>query len=141
MEDKEILAEIISWKGTRWRHMQSVKGEGVDCVHFPLAVAKNLGWVKQDYIPIKYARDWATHNDFSMLTRELEILTDKVPLSGNDLRVGDILAMQMEKCVGHLGMYIGNEEIIHCHIRRGVIIEPISLYAKQLHSVWRFKSK
>ena len=145
MEDKEILAEILTWKGTRWRHMQAVKGEGVDCVQFPVMVAKNLGWVSDDYKTIKYSRDWATHNDFSVLTRELETLLEAVPLSGDvisctdDLRFGDVLALKMERCVGHLGMYIGNKQIVHVHIRRGVIIEPISLYAKQLHSAWRFK--
>ena len=144
MEDK-VTNEILSWQGTKWRHMQAVKGEGVDCVQFPVAVAKNLGWVNKDYKTIKYARDWATHNDFSLLTRELETLLEAVPLSGDviscvdDLRVGDVLALKMERCVGHLGMYIGNKQIVHVHIRRGVIVEPISLYAKQLHSVWRFK--
>src|SRR3989304_511778 len=82
MENK-LQVELDSWLGTKWRHMQSVKGHGVDCIQFPVAVAKVMGWLPADFKTIKYARDWATHNNHVILIH-LEKVAKKLDLSIDD---------------------------------------------------------
>lgn len=144
MADNEIVKEILSWKGTKWRHLQSVKGEGVDCIQFPVAVAKNLGWLPTNFRTIKYARDWAIHNDYSILLQELCKIATNLQISkeevliNNQLKPGDILVFVMEKTAGHAGIYTCDGLFLHAHIRQGVIQESLSMCVKNLHSVWRF---
>ena len=144
MEDK-VTKEILSWLGTKWRHMQAVKGHGVDCIQFPIAVARNLGWLTDNFKPIKYSRDWAAHNfDSILLTEVIKVAKDlqipKDEIIGNPkLLSGDIIMMAMERTVGHAGLYIGNNEFVHANIRRGVVRESLVVYKDKLHSVWRFQ--
>mgnify|MGYP001579535695 CR=1 FL=1 len=144
MEDNEITKEILSWKGTRWRHLQSVKSEGVDCIQFPVAVAKNLGWLPANFKTIKYSRDWAIHNSRSILVEELSKVATCLS-SGKEeiltccqLKPGDVFVFNIDKAAGHTGMFLEDGMFLHAHVRRGVILEPLSLYKDKLHSVWRF---
>ena len=40
----KFLEEAKSWQGTPHKPNQALKGSGVDCVRFPVAVARTMGW-------------------------------------------------------------------------------------------------
>ena len=42
MQRREIVLEAKSWRGTPYRHQQSLKGSGVDCVGLILGVGRAL---------------------------------------------------------------------------------------------------
>ena len=136
MTNEETINIIRSWKGTKWIHSQSLKGVGVDCIQFVVSVGKELNWLPSDYKTIKYTRDWAIHNDRSILLEELNKVCNKIPIT--DLQIGDILVFKFGKCAGHSGFYIGNNRIVHSKIRAGVIEEVLN--RKSVDSVWRVKN-
>ncbi len=134
--DKEqIENEIDSWLGGRWIHGQAVKGVGADCVQFVIAVAKNLGWLKGDYKSISYYRDYAIRNDKSFILEEIKKEAKEV--TGTPYQTGDIVVINNGKCAGHMGFYVGDEMIVHSHIRRGIVKEYLREYETKINSVWR----
>lgn len=136
MTNEEIINIIRSWKGTKWIHGQSLKGVGTDCIQFIISVGKELNWLDSNYKSIKYSRDWALHNDRSILLEEIKKLCNEVPLG--EIQIGDILIFTFGKCAGHSGFYIGDNKIIHSKIKAGVVEETFNL--KNFHSAWRIKS-
>lgn len=143
-----IKDEICSWIGKRWIHGQSVKSEGADCIQFIVAVAKTAGWIPQDYKTIKYARDWAIHNDKSILKEEIKKHASLVILDSNTvmsnlhkLQVGDIILIISGQTSGHAGFYIGDGNIVHSHIRHGILQEKLSVYNDKIDSVWRINKE
>lgn len=136
-DDNTIIEEARSWVGGRWIHGQSVKGVGADCVQFVTSVAKNLGWIPESFRTIKYSRDWAMHNDKSILIEEFSKVADRVAF--DDIKVGDVLIFNTGRCAGHSGLYIGNGMMIHAHIRHGITEEEASKYRDKFDSAWRIK--
>jgi cell wall-associated NlpC family hydrolase len=58
----KVIAEARSWIGTPWHHAARVKGAGVDCAQFLIAVFSAVGVVEPfetDYYPM----DWHLHRD------------------------------------------------------------------------------
>ena len=134
-KNQSIIDEITSWIGTPWRHLQCVKGQGVDCVQLIIGVAKNLGWLLPDYNSGKYPRDYSLHNSESLLIEEIKKLC--VEIKKEDIGIGDILVFVNGKSAGHIGFYVGDGLIVHAHIRQGVVKDAISLFEKGFHSAWR----
>lgn len=136
MTDEQLIVEIRSWIGTRWMHGQAVKGVGVDCIQFVVAVAKAAGWLPDDFSAPAYNVDHAMHSDVSVLLEGLEQYCVKVPKT--DIRPGDILAFHYGRCASHVGFYIGNGRMVHSHIRHGVSEMLIQHLSDRLNSAWRF---
>ncbi len=136
MTEQELIAEIRSWCGTPWMHMQAVKGVGADCIQLVVAVAKRAGWMPADFKTVKYSMDYALHNTDSVLIRELARYTGQIPF--RDMSVGDVLVFKFGKCGSHAGICIGPGRMVHSHIRHGVIESDIAPMRPRLLSVWRF---
>jgi cell wall-associated NlpC family hydrolase len=137
MTEREIIKQILSWKGTPWLHGQAVKGVGVDCVQFIVAVAKDLGWIPRDFKTVAYNVDHAMHNDNSILEAELEKHCTRIAFE--ELRPGDILSFVQGRCASHAAYYIGAGKMVHAHIRDGVAETSISELKLKLSSCWRFE--
>ncbi|MHC4276954.1 MAG: NlpC/P60 family protein [Planctomycetota bacterium] len=135
--NEEIIAEARSWIGTRWMHGQCVKGYRTDCIRFIVEVGKKFGWVPEDYKPPVYRRDWALHNNESIMIKELSKFCEKV----DNLRlveIGDILVFKTGACAAHAGIYIGEDRMVEANIRSGVQEASIE-NTKGFHSAWRAK--
>ena len=133
--DQQIIDVLNSWKGTKWIHGQGLKGVGADCIQFMLSAAKELEWLPSDYQSIKYNRDWALHNERSILLEEINKVCDEISL--NEIQIGDLLIFKFGKCAGHSGFYIGNNKIIHSKIKAGVVEDVFDV--KNFHSAWRIR--
>ena len=134
MDSQELLAEIQSWKGTRWIHGQCLKGVGTDCVRFVCAIGKFAGWVEPDYKVPVYDIDWALHNKVSMLENEIQKFAVQVQ---QPYQIGDIFLFVYGQCTSHAGIYIGNNEMVHSYRGQGVIQSELRHYQKHFHSAWR----
>jgi NlpC/P60 family putative phage cell wall peptidase len=137
MTREDIVIEARSWIGTRWMHGQAVKGRGADCVQWIAALGRQIGLIPDDYVTIRYTRDWALHNDTSVLIGEMSHFC--VPISLLEIEPGDILVFKQGRCASHAAVYIGNETMIHAHMRHGVIEAPVNTMRTQLDSAWRWK--
>lgn len=134
MTDAELIAEIKSWKGTRWIHGQCVKGVGVDCVRFICAIGRFAGWVPPNYSVPVYEIDWALHNEVSMLEQEIRKFCHR---SSQPFKPGDILLYLYGKCASHAGIYIGDNKMVHSYRGQGVVESSLNHYEKSFHSAWR----
>nr|AUG44374.1 nlpC/P60 family protein [uncultured bacterium] len=132
-----FIAEARTWTGTPFVHHQACKGIGADCTQFVVAAARVAGLLPAGYRTVKYNRDWALHTNVSVLTAELSRYCDEIPLKG--IEPGDLITFNFSQTAHHLGIYIGNGEMIHAHIRRGVCIEPVEHYRARLVAAWRLK--
>ena len=138
MDEKEIVKEAESWLRTPWKHNVSLKGWGTDCIQFIVSLYKTYGWLNNDFETGIYTRDWALHNSRSLLLEGLDKVCVKKELS--ERIIGDIITFTYGKTVSHVGMYIGNDEVIHVHIRQGVTKTNLDRLTDKLTSVWRIKS-
>ncbi len=118
-QEKKFIRECKSWKNTKWRHSVAVKGSGVDCVQFMIAVAREMGWIDKKFKIAPYPRDWALHQSRSMLMEGLEKFCVKVNV--HFLEIGDILVYEQGRCNSHVAYYIGENKAMHSHIQYGVV--------------------
>ncbi len=144
LEHEKLMSELEEWIGSRWMHGQAVKGYATDCVQFLVHVGKKMDWVPPEYEPPKYNRDWALHNNESVLEQEIGRFCNRLQMTEEQLRrlegieVGDILLFREGMCASHAGLLVEDGVMIHAHIRKGVVKEPISQYfLERLKSVWR----
>lgn len=136
--DKEIIAELKSWIGTKWKHGVALKGFGTDCVQFIVKIGKQFEWIPKSYEPPKYHKDWALHNSKSILLSELSKFACQ--LENKQYQVGDVFVFTYGKTQTHAGIYIGNGIIVHSHIRHGVISSDYrDIKDGKLHSIWRLR--
>lgn len=135
MIDKEKFISIArSWLGTKWQHDQQVKGIGVDCVNFLMAVAIEYG-CELPPIPKNYDR----------MSRNNEIVDyiadnfDEIPKQSMDST--DIAIFKVSGYSTHVGIITAPYQIIHACNKTGSVIEHNldGVFLRKLHSVWRFR--
>ena len=129
--------ELQSWLGTKWVHNQACKGVGADCVQFIVEAVKNVNLLPQSYKTRKYDKDWAMHNARSILREEICKVAEKVDTK--EIQEGDIVLFMTGRTSGHIGVYLGNNQLIHSHIQNGVSIAEFSNINTTIESIWRLK--
>lgn len=137
-EEQKFIAECRSWIGTGWMHNVCLKGYRVDCVHFIVAVSKEMGWLPDNLFIEPYERDWALHRSESKLMAELQ----KYAYQVTDIQIGDYLVYKYGLTNSHIAFYLGDNKAIHSHIQYGVVeFETDDLEARRhFASAWRRKS-
>lgn len=106
-----IVAEAKTWLGTRWHHHQCVKGAGVDCANFVMAVYVAVGMAKEgsgsQYA--RYPSDW-------MLHRSEELMLECAATYGSRVEAplpGDVAIWKYGRCFSHAGIVVDWPVIIH----------------------------
>jgi cell wall-associated NlpC family hydrolase len=126
------ISEIAKqWQGTPWRHNQSVKGVGCDCVGFLLGVGKEAGVISPDYKLGNYHRI----PRFNQITQTLDSLAQFVPVE--QYQPEDILLFKMGNIVGHIGLALENEMLIHADMNRGVQIISNTFWVPKIYKIYR----
>jgi cell wall-associated NlpC family hydrolase len=62
IQREDVVREALSWIGTPFHHAGRVKGAGVDCGQFPLAVFESCGLIP-NYVPAHYPADFHLHSN------------------------------------------------------------------------------
>jgi len=139
MNKLEFIEEAKTWKGTKWRHGQALKGDSTDCIQWIGYLGKQFGFIPKEYKFPRYSRDWALHNNFSILKQEISKFCYKKDI----MEKGDILLFIFGKTSSHAGIYLGNNEMIHSHIKNGVEIINLNQHINKtekyidiLDSIW-----
>jgi len=126
------ISEIAKqWQGTPWRHNQSVKGVGCDCVGFLLGVGKECGVVPLDYQLGNYHRI----PRFNQIAQTLDSLAQFVPVE--QYQPEDILLFKMGNIAGHVGLALEGEMLIHADLERGVQIIPNTFWVPKIYKIYR----
>src|SRR5271163_2604558 len=71
-ERAAIIAEALTWLGTRFHHCSGVKGAGVDCAHLVWRVAQARGYIPANEEPPPYKPQWFLHSSQKRFLEALE---------------------------------------------------------------------
>lgn len=114
----ELRAQIVqiaaSWLKTPWHHEARLKGAGVDCAQFLLAVYAEAGLIT-DYTPDRYPQDWYLHRDEPLFMREIEKHCNPVAQG----LVGDIVMFKFGRAPAHGAILMEPNIVIHAYRPEG----------------------
>lgn len=104
-----LLTEAEKWLGTPYKYGGTTRGEGVDCSGLVMSLYS-------DALSIKLPRNSAAQAEFCNAVER------------DQLEVGDLIffAPRSTGRVNHVGMYIGNGDMIHASGSRGVMISSLN---------------
>lgn len=108
-ERKEIVKEAKKWLGTKYAYAGKTKG-GTDCSGMVMTIYK-------DVLGINLPRNSAKQAEFC------------TGINKDDLLPGDLVFFATGKNknrISHVGIYIGNGDIIHASTSRGVTVNNLS---------------
>jgi cell wall-associated NlpC family hydrolase len=119
---KAVVDEAMTWLRTPWRHMQRVKGVGVDCAQFPAAVYEAAGIIP--HVEPVYPRQWALHRDEELfvewaLKYGREITVDQV-------KPGDLGIWKYGRTYSHAAIFVAPDQVIHAYVDIGVTLDEPS---------------
>ena len=135
MDKQQIINVARSWLYTPWKHNQKIKGVGVDCVNFLVAIAEEVKYPIEP-IPENYAR----------LPKTLEI---KEYLDNNfiarpkedwcDLEATNILLLEIDGRLCHVAMATSPTTMIHANQRLGRVAEHAidGIWSNKIRGVYR----
>jgi cell wall-associated NlpC family hydrolase len=113
----EFMLEARTWIGTPWLHQARAKGIGADCGGFVLGALWAIGYPAEDYVG---------YNGQVYDARELRNLCDRTLIRVNDVRIGDVLLLRLNRDPTHLGI-VGDAgsgpdclSLIHTYPGKGV---------------------
>lgn len=134
---EQIVAEAMTWLRTPWHHAARIKGAGVDCAQFLIAVYMAVGLIAEPAIE-DYPRDWHLHRDEPRFLRHLLAYTDPVdaPLPG------DIAMFHYGRQDAHGAIVVGPGLVIHAWLDERMVTLTdlgVSPLAKRLAGYYRLK--
>lgn len=109
LERARVIEEAVSWIGTPWRHGARVKGAGVDCGQFLIAVFSSVGLIPE-IDPGDYPADFALHRSEEWYLRLVE--EHMAPIMGPP-QVGDVVLYRWGRCLSHGAIVAGWPMVIH----------------------------
>jgi NlpC/P60 family putative phage cell wall peptidase len=124
-----IITEAEQWEGTPYHHLASLKHIGCDCIGYIIGIAKSVGVLAADYVPLPYSPQWQLHN-----TREL--LKEGIIACGGHPTVqpapGDILLFRFGLTASHSAILLPDNSIMHAVLNKRVM-------RQRLTQAWRQK--
>lgn len=113
-----LVAEAKSWLRTPWHHRAHVKGVGVDCAQFPLAVYATAGLVEW-FDTGDYPRDWHLHRDEQRYLQVVQRFTREIDAA--EAKPGDVFLCRIGRVFSHGGLVVDWPQGIHACVRAGMV--------------------
>lgn len=127
-----ILAEALTWEGTKFHDACGVKGEGVDCIHFAKCVYVVVGLVP-DFEIGPYKPQWFMHRDEPLMLMGIAKHARQVdrPLPG------DLEMYNFGRHAAHCGIVVDEYTIIHAYKPVGFVTRGDRReFEGRRHSAW-----
>jgi hypothetical protein len=127
----KLIKVARTWLDTPWQHNQKVKGLGVDCVNFLIAVAFESG-LNIEPIPLSYGR--------TAIDNQIERYLERNFIKKPDLAIeeNNILLYQFSGYNNHVAIATSPTTIIHANSKEGRVVEHSidGVWKRCLKSVW-----
>ena len=120
-ERQSVLDEAATWLGTPHHNGARIKGVGVDCGQFPIAVYSSLG-LMADPKPERYPHDFHLHRDREWYM-ELADAAGKLLPEGELPKPGDFALYKIGRIYSHGAIIVEWPRIIHAFVAVGVIYD------------------
>ena len=115
-----IIKEALSWLKTPHHNGACVKGAGVDCGKFPIAVYAVAGVIEPFEAP-SYPPDFHLHNGREWYLETVLKFGRELP--GGELpQKGDFVLYKIGRVYSHGGIVIDWPQIIHAYVGQGVVL-------------------
>jgi cell wall-associated NlpC family hydrolase len=114
-----VVKAAKEWLRTPYHHMGKVKGCGVDCAMFPLAVYQECGILPADFVPPDYSMQWHLHHSEEKYLQTIEpfcVEKTESPLPG------DFIVFKFGRAFSHGAIVVDWPIIIHSYIPHGVLL-------------------
>ena len=138
-ERAAVIVEAQRWLGTPYHHAQRLRGHGVDCAHFLIAVYADACQLVTPFEPQRYGKKWYLHESTPRLLQEMAehcVLVD-APTPG------DIPVFQFGRAVAHGGILIDPTRMIHADATTGrVTIDSLAMgqaFHERLAGYWSLR--
>lgn len=116
-----VIAEAMTWIGTPHHNGARVKGQGVDCGQFPIAVYAALG-LMPDIKPDAYPPDFHLHRDREWYLSIAEKYGKELP-EGSKPKRGDFALYKIGRIFSHGAIIeVWPGRIIHAYVGQGVSV-------------------
>ena len=112
-----VVAEAKTWLGTPWRHMQRIKGVGVDCANLPAAVYEACGVI--EHVEAEYPRQWMLHRKQDRFIEWILAVGGR-EIDEAGLLPGDLVLWKFGLTFSHSGFWLGDGSVLHAQIDVGV---------------------
>ncbi len=113
-----VIRAAKEWMRTPYHHKASVKGAGVDCAMFPLAVYQECGILPKDFQPPDYSVQWHLHRSDELYLKTIEpFATEKA-----DPEPADFVVFKFGRTFSHGAIVVAWPLIIHSYIPHGVTL-------------------
>lgn len=119
----QIVISATSWLNTPYHHHGKIRGVGVDCAQFLVAVAYENGLITEEQyksVP-NYPVQWHLHNREEKLLEMVESF-NCVEIPKELTQPGDIITFQFGRVTSHLGIKISETEFIHARYDVGRVV-------------------
>jgi len=118
-----IVAEARSWLGTRYRHQQSLKGVGCDCLGLLRGVWRAVYGEEPEPVPA-YSSDWAEASGEETLLAAAQRHLVEVPEPFLALP-GDVLLFRWKPHLPakHCAILVADRRIVHAYDAAGRVAE------------------
>ncbi|WP_130471886.1 NlpC/P60 family protein [Candidatus Magnetaquicoccus inordinatus] len=130
----QIVEIAMGWLHTPYHHHARIKGVGVDCVQFLIAVFEECQ-LATGAEANGYAQDWHLHRSEEKYLQGIQQYARPVVTP----EPGDIALFRFGRCVSHAGIVLPDtKKIIHAYAGHGVILSALDgqELAGRLHSHW-----
>lgn len=117
---EHLCAEALTWEHTPYHDLQALKGIGVDCAQFPLAVAKEVGLLSQTYQSPTYSPTWHLHQEGELYYRYLEAAGCR-EVAWEARQPGDIVLFRFGLTASHAAILLPHGDMIHALAGKGVL--------------------
>lgn len=122
MSDKQrqaVIDEAMTWLRTPHHNMARIKGAGVDCGQFPIAVYSTIG-LMPDIKPERYAHDFHLHKNQEWY---LSIAQAYGREFAGPPKKGDFVLYKIGRVFSHGAIVIEWPRVIHAALGIGVVLD------------------
>ena len=116
-----VVAEAMTWISTPWHHNSAIKGVGVDCARFPLAVYSGVGLI-EPFDPKAYARDHMLHSDEERYLGVVLGLGLGAEIKVTDVGPGDLLVWKFGRVFSHGALVTDWPQVIHATVKDAMVV-------------------
>ena len=116
-ERAAVVAEAMTWMGTKYHHHARIKGVGVDCANLPAAVYEAVGLVP--HIQPEYSAQWFEHRDEELFLAF--VLPYATETTRELIQPGDFAIWRFGRTYAHGGIVIEPPLMLHASAPNGCV--------------------
>lgn len=114
-----VVAEALSWVGTPYHHRAKLKGVGVDCAQFVLAVYANAGLIR-DFDTGEYPRDWHLHRSVERYMVHVLRFAAEIPV--DEAKPADVVLFKIGRAYSHGAIVTTYPQVAHAVLKDGAVV-------------------